>query len=442
MGSGAALYEALAGHAAAIEAAGTCYVGFSGGLDSTVLLHLLAGVHADSEGPGRRLPRPARLRALHANHNLHTDAGDWERHCRSVCAALGVVCESTTLTLRNAGEGLEAAARDARYRWFAGFLAAGDCLLLAHHQDDQAETLLLRLLRGAGPDGLAGMPARRRLGEGELLRPLLTVPRRELRAYARERGLAWLEDPSNSDVRFDRNYLRQEILPRLEARWPGYRATLSRAAQHLREASVAAPCPPLVYSATRDPGLPMAALGEDRAVAATALRAWLRERGLRMPGAARLGEFLRQLAEGQGARLATGDWVLQRYREGIYVRRPDIWPLPVALALHPGADVDVAGSGRLSVHCTPGDEGRFGAFRVRFRRGGESLCGPDGHRKDLKTVFQEGAVPPWWRDRVPLLYGAGAREAELLAVGPFARSARAIAAGLQFCWEPRSMDVD
>lgn len=226
--------------------AGSYWVAFSGGLDSQVLLHALAAQR-------KRLPAP--LGALHVNHNLQPDAPAWAEHCRAVCAALGVEYRVLSVQAQPpAGESPEAAARAARYRVLTGAVPPGGVLLTAHHQDDQAETLLLQLLRGAGPKGLAAMPAamdvawvaRERnpgfapLNPGDpvrLLRPLLDYSRDELRDYARLHALAWIEDPSNARTDYDRNFLRHEILPRLRERWPSAGATLARAARHQAEAA-------------------------------------------------------------------------------------------------------------------------------------------------------------------------------------------------------------
>ncbi|MBZ0072165.1 MAG: tRNA lysidine(34) synthetase TilS [Gammaproteobacteria bacterium] len=209
--------------------AGGYWVAYSGGCDSHVLLHALAA--------GReRLPAP--LGAMHVNHNLQSDAVAWAAHCGAVCAALGVACRDLSVQAHaRAGESPEAAARAARYRALAEALPPGHVLLTAHHQDDQAETLLLQLLRGAGPKGLAAMPAAVALGPGRLLRPLLDVSQAALRAYADRHGLAWVEDPSNARLDYDRNFLRQRVLPLLRERWPALGAVLARGAAHQADAA-------------------------------------------------------------------------------------------------------------------------------------------------------------------------------------------------------------
>lgn len=207
--------------------AATWRIAFSGGLDSTVLLHLLAHLATTESLPA--------LSAIHVHHGLQAVADAWPQHCRSVCASLGVPLQIVRVQVQP-GASLERAARDARYHAFTEVTRPDDVLLTAQHRDDQAETLLFRLLRGAGVRGLSGMPRQRPLGEGHLLRPLLDVTRAELEAYANEHGLSWIEDPSNEDRQYSRNYLRHQVFPALTRRWPQAVATMARSAAHLTEA--------------------------------------------------------------------------------------------------------------------------------------------------------------------------------------------------------------
>ncbi|MDQ3494891.1 MAG: tRNA lysidine(34) synthetase TilS, partial [Pseudomonadota bacterium] len=196
-------------------------VGYSGGLDSTVLLHL-ASAAAAWQG---------RLQALHVHHGLQPEADTWVAHCRRVCAGLGVPLQVLRVEVdRSSGEGLEAAARQARHAAFASVLEAGDVLALAHHQDDQAETFLLRALRASGVDGLAAMRAWRAYGDAWLWRPLLAHPRAAVLAHARSHGLCWIDDPGNNSLQHDRNFLRQRVLPVLRQRWPQAGAALAASA--------------------------------------------------------------------------------------------------------------------------------------------------------------------------------------------------------------------
>ena len=394
------------------------YVGFSGGLDSTVLLHLV-------QRWCRQHPQAPALSAIHVNHGLQSDADDWQRHCEWLCRVLDIPLLCHRAEIARGPAGLEAAAREARYQLFAEQLGDGEVLLLAHHLDDQVETFFLRLLRGSGMQGLAAMPATRALGTGSLARPLLEVPRSRLQAYALAQGLTWVDDPSNTDTGMDRNYLRQEVLPLLARRWPGYRQTVARARSHLAGAAASLaqvlPAPATIRSAMGDPGLPAAALRFPLpAAAALTLRHWLLAGGLPAPDQVVLEEFLRQLREaGPTARpqLACGTFALQRHRDGVYLL-PESGPPPVGeLPLEPGELREAPGAGRVGLEqvavegllLAPGER-----LRVSWRAGGER-CRPRGRARStsLKKLLQEADVPPWWRERVPLFY----LEDELLAVG-------------------------
>ena len=423
---------ALEAHGATLASAPRILVAFSGGLDSTVLLH---AVH-------RRFP--GAVEALHANHGLHGDAQAWERHCRAFCAERRITLRSTRLKLTRDGSGPEAAARTARMAWFAEQLQRDEPLLLAQHRDDQAETLLLRLLRGAGPDGLAAMAQERPLGGGRLLRPLLALPRSTLAAFAQRHGLRWIEDPSNSDDRYDRNYLRHRVMPLLRERWAGCDATLARAAELLRESAEArGPAPARCVSVIGDPGFSLAAVRGDTATAAQRVRAWLRDAGLAMPGRARLVEFLRQCREGQGASLATRDWTLTRFRDAVFAH-PGFTDTP---ALERGVAVGdhlvLPGIGTIEIR---GDDpaacGEAGvALVLALRGGGERLAASHGIHRPLKSVLQEAAVPPWWRGRMPLLFDESRGGRELLAAGSLVRSPRCRELGLHLRWHPALLDV-
>lgn len=399
------------------------FVAYSGGLDSTVLLHGAAAA-ADRQ-----------ITALHANHGLHGDAGRWGRHCAEVCRSWDLSFSTVQLQLEDAGDGIEAAARAARYRWFESCLGDGGVLLMAHHQDDQAETLLLRLLRGAGPDGLSGMPINRSLGNGSLLRPLLDLPRKLLERYARAHGLAWIDDPSNADTRFDRNYLRHAVMPLLAERWPGYRSTLSRAAAQLREQNEHMPAPELtcLYNRMGDAGFALTQIPKEPALAALAVRRWLRRQALLAPPAARLGEFLRQLREGAGAQLCGSGWVIERYRDAVYLHPNGAEQAPPALPIDPGQPLSWPGMGELTVKMA--GDGPLPALILRPRKEGDRLMLASGKHKDLKTVFQELGIPRWWRQKLPLLVLQSARGEELLSVAHLQRSSVAVSLGVSLAWK-------
>jgi tRNA(Ile)-lysidine synthase len=350
-------------------------VGLSGGVDSVVLLHVLAALRKEFGFS---------LSALHVHHGLSANADRWSRFCLRLCRALKVPLRVQRVRVTRTGEGLEAAARSARYQAFGREKA--DAIALAHHLDDQAETVLLNLLRGAGLRGLSGMPALGRLKGKLLLRPLLEVPRSAIEAHAAAQGLEWVEDESNADETLTRNFLRRSVAPRLEARFPRWRESVARAARH---------------AARRE------------ADASDLVRAFLREHGMRSPTEARLDEMLRQFRSG-GARVAVrhDGRVLRLYRGRLSVHEVE-----AATDLSP---VAWNGEKRLELPSLGGAvefkrrRGALGVdpsllkrktFSIRLRRGGERLQ-PDGRRprRTLKNLFQEAGVPPHERDRLPLLF--------------------------------------
>jgi tRNA(Ile)-lysidine synthase len=411
-------HTVLDGPLAGFLSASHWYLGLSGGVDSTVLLHLLIRWR-------RSCPQAPELTALHINHGMQSAASEWQSHCEWVCRLLRVPFIARRVEVHPGSGGGEAAAREARYAVFEELLEDDATLFLGHHLDDQVETFFLRLLRGAGVQGLAGVPAERPLGRGRVVRPLLQVTRAQLEAYASQHGLSCVEDPSNADTALDRNFLRAELLPLLAERWPGYRRTVSRASEHMAVAAATLeellPLPETVFSALGDPGLPLTALLGKRDAAAQAMRAWLQSQGLPAPDQSALEEFLRQLRESDGdasPRLHCRTFTLQRYREAVYLV-PDSGSAPKLpeVALKPGAVRELAGVGRVAL-CPAEGAGLALAedevLIVGWRRGGER-CRPVGRGRStsLKKLLQESDVPPWWRDRVPLL----SLTEELLAVG-------------------------
>ncbi|MDG4553291.1 MAG: tRNA lysidine(34) synthetase TilS [Candidatus Competibacter sp.] len=392
-------------------------VGYSGGMDSHALLHLLAT---------HRHCWPERtLAAVYVDHGLQTVSARWGEHCARTCGELGVPFRVLRIDARSApGESPEAAARRARYAALAAELGPDAALLTAHHRDDQAETLLLQLLRGAGPHGLAAMPTASRLGSGWLLRPLLDVDRADLRVHAFEHGLHWIEDGSNADTDFDRNYLRHRILPLLRERWPAVGRNLARSARWCAEtadwldadadadlARVAAQRPDTL----RIPAL--RELGEPRQ--RNALRRWLRRLGLPVPDARQLRHILHDVLTAARDRQPCIRWPggeVRRYRNTLYAmpplpphdtRQTLVWRTTTAADWPP---LDLPGLGTLRLRATRGEGLRAetlagAALTIRFRQGGERFR-PVGrrHGQELKKLLQEAGIPPWERDRLPLLY--------------------------------------
>lgn len=412
-----------------LPAAQRYWAAYSGGLDSTVLLHALAR---------QREALGGELRAVHVNHHIHPCSDDWQQHCQRVCAQLGVPldCRSTEVNPAK-GESLEAVAHERRYAVFRELLRAGDMLLLAQHRDDQLETFLLQALRGAGLRGMAAMPVLAVCGAGQLARPLLGFTREELQAWARYQSLDWLEDPSNSDTRFDRNYLRHEILPRLKQRWPAAAETVSRSARHCGEALelLASRAVEDCHQCADSQGRRLAAVALrklDAARTRNLLRFWLERLGLPSPPAHKLEQILTEVLAAGADRNPCVTWEgaeLRRYRQYLYAMPP----LPVApvmeLLLLPGMELDLGtGLGSLLLEATEGESLKAAAcpaegFRVRFRSGGE-VCRPAGqaHRRPLKKWLQEFRIVPWMRERLPLIYAGDelAAVAGLFVCAPFA----------------------
>lgn len=436
-------------------------LGLSGGLDSTALLHALAtGASA----------RPSLLRAIHIHHGLHADADAWERHCAQLCERLGValVIERVQVA-RDSGKGLEASAREARYHAFQRHLRDGESLVLAHHQDDQAETVLLRLLRASGSDGLAAMRPSRSFGRGSLLRPLLDVSRAELLRYAQANALGWMEDSSNLDEDMDRNFLRHRVLPTLRERWPHADAALARSATLLAEdAQLLGEEARKRLHRARGPEattLQALALRElERPWRARVLRQWLAELGLPpLPGNA-LSIIESDLLGAQSDTSAEYCWagiVLRRWRDWLHVETqrgvlPPDWSyrwdghgsllLPTGDLLYfakaaPGPDASLPEG--IAMDESPVDQ-TFDHFMVCARRGGERLSLPGReHSHALKQCLQDAGVPPWQRERLPLLVAA---DGEVLAAGDVIISARLDRfcrnACVQLHWRQAPLSVD
>jgi tRNA(Ile)-lysidine synthase len=405
-------------------------VAFSGGLDSTVLLHLLASY-------ARHHPAPP-LRAIHVHHGLQAAADAWPDHCRAVCAALGVELEVVPVQVAP-GASLEQAARNARYDAFEKRLGADEVLFTGQHRDDQAETLLFRLLRGAGLRGLSAMPAHRALGQGSLARPMLGFSRQQLQAYADAHGLVWVDDPSNGDTAFARNFLRGEVLSLLRGRWPQAEANLARSAEHLGEAlglldelagsDLVSACDnaPL-------PWLGLDSLSLDALCALTparqrnALQYWLSQR-TRLPDTRHWAGWndLRDAAADACPVWRLTDGELQRSHGRIWWLSGE-W-LGTVSGEHPWLDgaqtLRLPGNGSVHLRSDLPAEG----LCIRYRQGGEVMQLPGRGRRDLKRLLNEAQIPHFVRQRLPLLY----RGEQLLAVANLPERALA---DCQLHWQP------
>lgn len=414
-------------------------IALSGGMDSMVLLDLCAQLQ-------HNIPR----RAIHINHGLHPDADDWQRHCEMACAQRAIPCQSFSLHLRDKlatqGQGLEALARKARYQAFANSLAADEVLLTAHHAQDQGETVLFRLLRGAGPRGLAGMQQTARLPiscadkspghtRARLWRPLLNESPDTLRAYARQQQLSWVEDSSNQDTNFSRNFLRHKVIPQIQAHWPGWLSALEKSASACRETDVllqALATQWLQQCQGKQPGhLSVSALlNHTRPERDVILRQWLWEKSGQWAGRTMLAQLsaLLSAAEDRQPQLVWQGHTIRRYRDELLLTAalPDLpdsppggfaWnlsPSPLMPAQLPPEQVaevlELPGNGQLRLLAVPGST-TLPAMRwpeasctVRYREEGIRARLPGRPAKSLKQLWQEAGVPPWLRDRAPLLY--------------------------------------
>jgi tRNA(Ile)-lysidine synthase len=393
---------------------GTCglLAAYSGGLDSSVLLHRLAGDPA---------ARARGLRAIHVHHGLHAQAAAWAAHCERTCAAYGVPLQVARVAVeRDAGLGVEGAARSARHGAFAAALGIGEVLALAHHRDDQAETFLLRALRGSGVDGLAAMRAWRPYAAGWLWRPLLGAPRDALLAYARLHQLEWIEDPSNAQDDAARNFLRLRVLPLLRERWPHADAALARSADLAAEAAQlldTEDAHALAALRCRDGSLDIAALrGLSPARRARLLRRWVADLGLPPLPARALArvehELLAARADAQACVDWTGAWI-RAWRGALHAGRPaPRLPTDWEADWDGRAPMPVPAGGTLAL---VGCDGFDTPLRIHQRRGGERLRLPGRvHSHALKHLLQDAGIPPWQRDRLPLL---SSPDGTLLAAG-------------------------
>lgn len=377
------------------------WIGFSGGLDSTVLLHALA-----------QLPLPVQLRALHINHQISPNADTWQTQCADFCAQHAVPFHAEKVRVENTGKGIEDAARAVRYSVFEKNLAPGDYLLTAHHANDQAETLLLRLMRGTGPRGLAAMASVRTLGAGLLARPLLHFTRAELEAYAQVHQLGWVDDESNLDDDYDRNFLRNQVMPLLHSRWPEFKRKWQQTAELCAQQEAvmeelaredlvrAAPLAERVGQSIELNAL----LGLSPARKQNVLRYWLRLINHTTPEQLHWQQIEQQIFGGRDdaqTRVSWGNVALHTYRQRLYA-------LPLQLP-----ELELQFDLRAS-DANPRLKTDLPDLHIRYRTGSER-CKPVGraHSQTLKKLLQEHALEPWLRDKVPLVFSGD----DLVAVG-------------------------
>lgn len=395
-------------------------VGFSGGLDSTVLLSLAQQWSRQSGIP---------LLAVHVNHQLSPNASQWQHHCEQWCSQHNIPFYSEAVTIQLQGEGLEAAARKARYAVFSGIAEPEDLLLLGHHRDDQVETLLQRLLRGSGVLGLRGMDEIGQSHNIRIARPLLAFAKSELRAHAEAKQWFWVEDESNQRDDFDRNFLRNQVMPLLQTRWPQAPAALVRSGQHCAEAQT------LLDERALEDLLPR--LQSDGSLLCSPddtlsparvrnlIRYWLRGLQLPLPGEAQLAQLVNALIPAAVDAVPVVAWPgaeVRRYRSALHAL-PPLAPVDSSMLFSFSLSTQMLpGGGELIINIAPCEQSnrqaialrllRSGKLSLRFRQGGESVKLSGRPTRPLKKILQDADLPPWWRDRLPLLY----KEDELVAI--------------------------
>ncbi|MGD2119509.1 MAG: tRNA lysidine(34) synthetase TilS [Chromatiales bacterium] len=397
-------------------------IAFSGGCDSTVLLHAISKIIEQL---------PGRLLAVHINHGLQPQADAWQQYCAQAAAALKIDYCSLSLKLEQQAGNLEARAREARYAALHSMLQSGDVLLTAHHEDDQAETLLLNLLRGSGVEGLSAMQQFSDFGQFHLLRPLLGITLEEINNYAARHDLDWIEDPSNQQSHFDRNFLRNEVVPLLLQRWPAAKNTIARSAHNCQDASQLVhqqAIQDLQNCRTTSPHMLDIEKLQEKSVVQQKylLRAWFQSLSLALPDHDKLEYIITTFIQCRADARPLLQWSnvkLRRYDGNLYVSVEKSLEPPEQPVVFSRQDIQsgrkllpgIAGELRFStvsqdIHDTE-------KLQVRFREGAEScvLTGRQGHRK-LKKLFQQWRVPPWMRQHVPLIYWSD----ELIAIADFA----------------------
>jgi tRNA(Ile)-lysidine synthase len=394
------------------------WVSYSGGLDSHVLLHSLKINLTEVDA--------IQLRAIHINHQLSPHATAWENHCLAVCSEMAIPLTVMKVDAKPlSGESPEEAARNARYKAISSVLTEDDCLITAHHCDDQAETLLLQLFRGAGLKGLSSMPRLSRLGQGYLIRPFLAMTRSELKQYAEKHALQWIEDESNNVIQFDRNYLRHEVFPLLKLRWPMISETLSRTAEICSQSN-AMLNQSIRHELTQLQGTEINTLSRlqlkqlSDPYRSHLIREWIYQHGYRLPSRVKLHEIVRCVIESRydaNPLVSWGNVCVRRYGDDIYLLNADemgglTFMPPVMESIHWNLQQDLVlphdrGVLRKQLVRGKGISAKMmenNSISVRFRKGGERFRWTgDNYSHSLKKLFQTWRVPPWIRAHIPLI---------------------------------------
>jgi tRNA(Ile)-lysidine synthase len=386
----------------------TYWIAYSGGLDSHVLLHLCATL---------RRQYPIKFKAVHVNHSLSMNAPHWALHCKKICADLNVELIYKIINAKaSEGDSPENIARQYRYQLFSELLEPNAILLTAHQQDDQAETVLIQLLRGAGPKGLSAMPLLKSFSAGLHGRPLLHLSRAELKDYAEEHQLKWVQDESNENTNFTRNFLRHDILPLLKHRWPTVTKTLARVAENCAEAQEI-----IEHKAEEDLNACRGKQNQTLSVKKLllldtmhqrqVLRTWLVKLQFPLPSAVKLHQIQQDFLyarQDKSPYMRLDTFEIRRYRDEIYAMQclPK-WDFTQVFFWDLSQPLTIPFLGKLYAVSTdtPGLRADIKNVTVRFRQGGERCYFPERQcHQLLKNLFQEWGIPPWERDRLPLLY--------------------------------------
>jgi len=413
------------------------WVGFSGGADSSALLHALYESRDELKAP---------IHAVHFHHGLNPGADAWQHHCENFCRERDIRFTSRKLEIKKASRtSIEEESRNRRYQAIGEMLQRGEIYLTAHHADDQAETLFLNLMRGSGVEGLAGIPELRSLGKGWVARPLLNTGRSELESYLNRHGIDWLEDPSNKDESFDRNFLRNFLFPHLETRWPGVVRRLTRTSRTARITATALAdfidihCGELLHNRHRMPLPPFLQL--EPPMRTLVLRQWLRQQEIPALPEVRLNEFIKQIAgstSSSQAEVRWGGWQLKLYGNFIWLQDQVIPAFETSKDWTGGLKMELDDSlGCLQLH---GNKITIpGGWQVAARhKGGRIRLHEQGVRRKLKDLFRESAIPPWLRSSIPVLYWDG----EAVAIGDWVIAHRLQnwldTHDVEYRWEPGS----
>lgn len=415
----------------------TCWIAYSGGLDSHVLLHVLASIQNKIK---------PKLIAVHINHGISNDADLWVKHCQRICEDLVIEFQTFSVDLSHKSDkGTEAFAREKRYEVLGNLISNHDLLLTAHHMDDQVETILLQLMRGSGPDGLVGMPQAREFSKGILLRPLLDYSREEIHDYALSESLSWVEDESNKSNKYDRNFLRNRIIPELITRWPGALKTMQRAARHQAEArslineisgsDLDVVCESIYTKVDISRFNNLSGIRKKNV-----LRAWIKKNKLDMPDAQIIEKIIAEVIHANTDRNPCVKWKggeIRRYRGYLYIMKllpaHDVelnkrWDLDESLKLTSGYLKAVSGKGSgIKKDMLSND-----IVEIRYRQGGEQIR-PSGRVEthELKKLFQAQGILPWLRDRIPLIY----HKNELIAVADLWVESKYAASESEAAWQ-------